>query len=489
MAVYLHNNDYKQTKADHVFIRNTEIKELENLRKNGRLALPDEVLLWETTLLLRVARLIDGEILDNGWVEKYSLLKKIKSSLEKYYEERQNPEIKIDIEILKNYELTGKVAKAGGDISGALGRKVTEKFIHFRDLVYAANTSLKNALAKAKYRKRVIVFLDGLDNRSEGINPAQYTGTLASLGTAVWNLNADFFSNIRDTSYRPKIVLLMRPEVVELVGLSNVSLKMRDNAVELNWLVNDEAKYKDSRLFKLVSHIIAAQQADIPEDPEAAWRHYFNFSYMGRDSFVGLLRKSYHRPRDLLSYIEFMRIAAGPADVFQSDHFSAPDTERKFSEYLLAEIRNGLEYSLRKSERDLIPLFFKSFNGKRKVTYQEYSDIHDKFSLDCQRRGILLEGSIFSNKDRLLQLLFENNILAYIEGTSDRAYVRWFFRERTLGDPVPKVEFDVVYVVHDGLSKALDVGAEKKPILQSTRKPRSKKGRSFRRRVRESPGG
>lgn len=463
MAVYLHNNEYKDTKADHVFIRNTEIRELQTLRRSGRLSLPDMQLLWETTLLLRVARQVDDQVLANGWIQKYALLHGIKATLERYYEERQNPEIKVDIEILKNRDLSGKLAANDSELGVAAGTKEKKNFTHYRDLVYAVNTELKKALEKARFSKRIIVLLDGLDNRHEDTPPKEYADTLSSLGAAVWNLNADFFSSIRDSKYRPKVVLLMRPEVVEMVGLSNAPLKMRDNGVELNWLVNDEARYRESRLFKLIDHVLAMQQSPVLDGQVGtAWDGYFPYKENAIDSFVLMLRRTYHRPRDLLTYISQMQEVARDKDVFELGDFESAEVERKFSEYLLSEIRNGLELTVSKNERDLIPVFFKSFEGSKRVSYAQYSSAHSSFIRDAERRQISVVGTIFEKADVLLQILFENNILAYIEKTEKgRSYVRWFFRERTFGDPKPMVQFDEIYVVHEGLSKALDVGVRK----------------------------
>lgn len=463
MAVYLHNNEYKDTQADHVFIRSTEIRELQTLRRSGRLSLPDMQLLWETTLLLRVARQVDDQVLANGWIQRYALLHGIKATLERYYEERQNPEIKVDIEILKNRDLSGKLAANGSELGVAAGTKEKKNFTHYRDLVYAVNTELKKALEKARFSKRIIVLLDGLDNRHEDTTPKEYADTLSSLGAAVWNLNADFFSSIRDSKYRPKVVLLMRPEVVEMVGLSNAPLKMRDNGVELNWLVNDEARYRESRLFKLIDHVLAMQQSPVlDEQVGAAWDGYFPYKENVIDSFVLMLRRTYHRPRDLLTYISQMREVARDKEAFEIIDFESAEVERKFSEYLLSEIRNGLELTVSKSERDLIPVFFKSFGGSKRVSYAQYSSAHSVFIRDIERRRISVSNTIFENADVLLQVLFENNILAYIEKTErGRSYVRWFFRERTFGDPKPMVQFDEMYVVHEGLSKALDVGVKK----------------------------
>ncbi|ODT96011.1 MAG: hypothetical protein ABS82_06165 [Rhodanobacter sp. SCN 67-45] len=157
-----------------------------------------------------------------------------------------------------------------------------------------------------------------------------------------------------------------------------------------------------------------------------------------------------------------MREVARDKEAFEIIDFESAEVERKFSEYLLSEIRNGLELTVSKSERDLIPVFFKSFGGSKRVSYAQYSSAHSVFIRDIERRRISVSNTIFENADVLLQVLFENNILAYIEKTErGRSYVRWFFRERTFGDPKPMVQFDEMYVVHEGLSKALDVGVKK----------------------------
>ena len=483
MAVYLHNNNYKDTKADHVFIRNTEIRELQSLRKSGRLSLPDMQLLWETTLLLRVARQVDAQVLANGWIERHSLLRGVKSTLERYYEERQNPEIKIDIEVLKNWELAGKLAANGAEAGGRASVKKGEKFAHYRDLVYAVNAELKKAIEKAKFGRRIIILLDGLDNRHEDTAPKEYADTLSSLGAAVWSLNADFFSSIRDTVYRPKIVLLMRPEVVEMIGLSNAPLKMRDNGVTLNWIINDEARYRESKLFNLIDHVLAMQQLQVAVAQIGfSWDHYFPYKESSIESFPLMLRKTYHRPRDLLTYISFMQESVNAGGAFSLRDFGNSEVERKFSEHLLSEIRNGLELTVSRDERDLIPVFFKAFEGSKRVTYAEYVLAHGNFKKDVQRRGVSITGTMFESADVLLQALFENNILAYLEKTErGRSYVRWCFRERTYGDPKPMVQFDEIYLVHEGLSKALDVGVRK---IRSAGAGKRKDGNSPRRRTR-----
>jgi hypothetical protein len=471
MAIYLCNSEYRSTKADHVVVSDTEIQALNNLAKNGRLESSDQSLLWETALLLRIARLVDGSMLSNGWIDRYSLLRHIKTILESYYEGKQNPEIKHDIEILRNYELSANIASNGGILgaSGKLERSTTDRYAIHYDLIQAVNAALKNAIAKAKFCKRMIVFLDGLDHRGINTSPEEYRETLSNLGAVVWGLNNSVFGSIKDTDYRPKIVLLMRPELVDFIRLPNSALKMRENAVELKWTIGDEKNYRNSKIFKMISHILSAQQNEIAIKSNLIWDHYFPYSSQdGNDSFIAMLRRTYHRPRDILEYIKYMRDLTNQKDSFSIGDFDNPQVKRNHSEYLLAEIRNGLEYITSPIERNFIPSFFQHFDGNRKFSFNEYESYYERFVSDCEKRGFITSNTIYENKYNLLQLLYDINIIGYSVETNRGQFYRWHFRERTLGDPCPSVPFDCTYVVHEGLTKALDLGAKRK---RPTKKP------------------
>ena len=471
MAIYLCNSEYKNTKADHVVVTETEIQALNHLAKSGRLTSNDQSLLWETALLLRIARLIDGNILSNGWVDRYSLLRSIKAILDNYHDGKQNPEIKHDIEIMSNRQISASIADKG-EILGASGRfenSKTDSYVVYHDLIQAVNAALKNAITKAKFCKRLIVFLDGLDHKGINTTPKDYRETLSNLGTVVWGLNNSVFGSIKDTEYRPKIVLLMRPELIDFIQLPNSALKMRENAVELKWAVGDEKNYKNSKIFKMISYVLSAQQAEIVIRSNLVWDHYFPYtSQEGNDSFISMLRRTYHRPRDILEYIKYMKDFTAQKDSFSLADFDNPQVRRNHSEYLLAEIRNGLEYTTSSVERNFIPSFFQHFHGNKKFTFTEYESYYQNFAEYCEKRGFVISNTMYENKYNLLQLLFDINIIGYSVQTNRGQFYRWHFRERTLGDPCPSVPFDCTYLVHEGLTKALDLGAQRRRSVKRT---------------------
>ena len=219
----------------------------------------------------------------------------------------------------------------------------------------------------------------------------------------------------------------------------------------------------------MISYVLSAQQAEIGIRSNLVWDHYFPYSNQeGNDSFIAMLRRTYHRPRDILEYIKYMRDFTTQKDAFSLADFDNPQIRRSHSEYLLAEIRNGLEYTTSSVERNFIPSFFQHFHGNKKFTFNEYESYYQSFAEYFEKRGFVISSTIYENKYNLLQLLFDINIIGYSVQTNRGQFYRWHFRERTLGDPCPSIPFDCTYLVHEGLTKALDLGAQRR---RSVKKP------------------
>jgi len=467
-SVFLQNSGITGISCNHTFIRDTELKALVNLKNNNRLALSDYTSLWEAVLLIRIARLISEGDLDNGWIERHLILRSIKTAINKYEQGKANPEILADIEILQDKELSGKIATEGVNIAAVAKKSTKEKFSHYKDLLGSISTAIREALLKCKFKKQLILAIDGLDSRPDNIPVETHSAILSGLGQAAWSLNINTFATIRDTPCRPKIVLLIRPELIQHLGLSNSNLKLSDNAVELNWLVNDEPNYRRSPLMSLINHVLGSQQSDKSYMADCrAWDFYFPFrTKYNTTPFIELLRRSLHRPRDFVQFLKIIQETSESQLQFSENDFYSSEVMRKYSEHLLSEVRNGLEYRLSLNDRNLITLLFAKFKGKREFSYAEFTQIHQSFKQDSKRHGIRIESPALDEIDQTLQLLYESNLIGYTEITDDRPYYRWAFRERTFGNPKPLIEFDGNYQVHDGLKKSLDIGAIKlAPVL------------------------
>ena len=91
----------------------------------------------------------------------------------------------------------------------------------------------KEALSKLKLKNDHILFIDGIDIRPPQILFDEYQECVKGLANAVWSLNNDIFPSIKGSKGRIRIVLLIRPDIFESLGLQNQNTKIQDNSVFL----------------------------------------------------------------------------------------------------------------------------------------------------------------------------------------------------------------------------------------------------------------
>src|SRR5690606_9398224 len=209
----------------------------------------------------------------------------------------------------------------------------------------------KNALESLKLNKNIILFIDGIDIRPSDIDFKKYIECIQGLANAAWQLNTDFFSNIRDSNGRMKVCLLMRPDILDQMGFQNLNAKVRDNGVVLNWQTTYET-FRSSHIFNMISGVIARQQTEECSNSDA-WKHYFPYELQNQrvsekadDPFIGLLRYSFYRPRDIIQYLTLMQewVVHHQDNKSSFTEKSFHRCERDFSDYLLGEVRDYLSF-------------------------------------------------------------------------------------------------------------------------------------------------
>src|SRR5690606_12076156 len=131
-------------------------------------------------------------------------------------------------------------------------------------------------LSSLKLTKNHVLFLDGIDVRPSDLAFNDYMAIVRGLANAVWDLNQDYFSRIKDSPGRIKVVMLVRPDIFDSVEFQNANAKIRDNAVVLNWQTTYD-NYRSSRIFALIDGILAKQQGHPVLPIGSAWDHYFNY--------------------------------------------------------------------------------------------------------------------------------------------------------------------------------------------------------------------
>ena len=261
--------------------------------------------------------------------------------------------------------------------------------------------------------------------------------------------------------------MLLRPDIFNSLGLQNQNSKLRDNSVVLNWLTT-YSEYRRSNLFLMSDKLLAFQQQNQCAEGEA-WDYYFPFEAPNLESvqiqpssFIPFLRFSLYRPRDILAMLailkeSFIEQRRGRNEVFKADDFRDPMFTRKYSDYLLGEVKDHLSFYYPAEDWDKFLKFFQFFHGRWSFTYDDYVSTYREYEQFLSRNGES-KPSFAVTADSLLQFLFDLAALCYIAESEDEHFYGWCFRERTATNIAPKVRTHVRYEIHFGLRKALDLG-------------------------------
>lgn len=221
------------------------------------------------------------------------------------------------------------------------------------NLLFIQN-EFEKAISDIKIRNNHVLFIDGIDIRPGSISYRDYLECVKGLASAVWSLNNDFFPKIRDSKGRFRAVLLLRPDIFNSIGLQNLTNKIRDNGVYLDWRTTYPS-HRTSDIFELTDKLLSAQQGGIFSLGEA-WDYYFPWkSYPtspereNDPSFIGLLRMSYSRPRDMVAIIqilqeEFVQKRKSNTSVFSEKDLDSRDFQNKYSEYLMGGLRTNWHF-------------------------------------------------------------------------------------------------------------------------------------------------
>lgn len=421
-------------------------------------------------MLLLMARDIQPNELDHNPFSKSGRMKALSAAIDEYYQGAFSPEILYALELVENSRVAAELVAKNLKLSGEEGGSSTAKESRFQVNLIYIQQQFERAIQDIKLRDNHVLFIDGIDIRPHGIEYQDYLECIKGLANAMWSLNNDFFPKIRDSKGRMRVVLLLRPDIFNSLGLQNTTNKVRDNSVYLDWRTTYPG-YRTSRLFALTDRLLAAQQ-EIKLAPGAAWDYYFPWRATSTspkrdmdDSFVRVLRLSYSRPRDVVSVLqilqeEFREKARPEAEVFREEDLRGNDFLNKYSEYLLGGIRDQLAFYYNEKDYEMFLKFFTFLDGRPDFTYEEYKNAYTKFTEYVLENHNSIPEFVESS-DTFLQFLYDSNIICHIEDTEDDPLFRWCYRERGPSNISPKVGLDSRYQIHYGLYKALNVGGLK----------------------------
>lgn len=468
-SVYLSNNNYKNTLASIRYIRETEYQKFIALKREKHLGLSDYTSIWKVIIYLLISQQVIEREGGAEFLRRFTKMAAVQQAIDDYYSSAFSPEIIQALQFVQESKLAAELMAKHAKATGEEKEVRTFSESRFQTNLFYIQRSFELALSQARCDHNHILFVDGIDIRPSSIPYPEYLECIKGLANAVWEVNNDFFPTVKGGGGRLRAVLLIRPDIFESLGLQNQNTKSRDNSVFLDWRT-EYANHRTSDLFRVVDHLLSSEQREALSEGQA-WDYYFPWNapnvfeeFSVPSSFLSFLRWSYYRPRDIITMLSILQDMAkengGTVDHFKYESFDDPVFKRRYSDYLLGEIKDHLTFYYGSDEYELFLKFFEILNGKASFSHTEYLQQYKRF-----RDVIGLKDSkvpkFMSTAGVFLQFLYDLNVICYVERPKeDKPYVRWCFRERSYANISPKVKDGVEYQVFYGLYKALNVGKE-----------------------------
>lgn len=470
-SIFLTNNNYKNNASSTRYVRETEYQKFIQLKKDKHLGLSDFSSIWKVIIYLLIAK----QVLEKeGVISKllnYAKFSALNDAIDEYYNSAFSPEIIQALSFVQESKLAAELLSKHATARGEEKQALSFSESRFQINLFYIQKQFEQALSQVRLNQNHILFIDGIDIRPSSIAYEDYLECIKGLANAVWEANNDFFPTIKGGGGRMRVVLLIRPDIFESIGLQNQNTKIRDNAVFLDWRT-DYITHRQSQLFEVVDHMLGSQQTPAPSKGEA-WDNYFPWNsqnvfeeYSSPTSFINFLRWSYYRPRDIVTMLELLQKNA-EADPKKKSislrDFEDPHFQREYSTYLLGEVKDHLSFYYGPDQYEIFLKFFEFLSGRDKFNYDSYLVAYG------QLRDHIMSTSASAPKfmataGDFLQFLFDLNVICYIEyADGHKPFIHWCFKDRSYANISPKVKDGVEYQVFYGLAKALNLGKEFKP--------------------------
>lgn len=382
------------------------------MKKDGKLNYTHYLTLWKAILLTKLLSSIDDNEISffNGGV-----IRKIRKLLEQYNFEKFTMDTFSPVNFMDNvcfsegYDSSATNGFVSGDGKTQYentSRTTEQKYVYEDNWIKFIN-QISNELSALRLKNNHYLFIDGIDTRPTDISHSDYTECIYPLVRAVYDLNSDILSKIKDRNKgRLQIVLLTRLDVFLRSGLSNSGSKISDNGAFLNWGYYNENSIRTSDIYFLVCQLLKTTDSEAKD----LWTEYFDFKIKrGKDSYSSFnyfLRMTACRPRDFVKLLKIAKeqctskgIKNPNSEIIQSDLF-----QRSYSTYFVDSLRTGLGFYYNVDEMRILIDFIRSI----RMTTFSYKVFRKAYECFCDREQL---SDTFRSCFDVLSLLFENNVI------------------------------------------------------------------------------
>lgn len=460
-ATYLTNNNYKELRGLSAFINATDYEKFYLLKKNNRLEISDYISIWKVIILLLISQYITKNESVVASFNK-SKLKSLNKAIANYYNNAFNPEITTIMKIMDESEIVAKLLSKAAETGGKKAHSIEYNETRIQHNLYYIEKQFSEAISSIKLKNDIVLFIDGIDIRPDTIPYPDYIECIRGLSNAMWSLNTSLFANIKGSPKTFRVVLLLRPDIYNSLSLQNATYKLIDNSVYLDWTTTYD-DYESSNLYQIAKKILSYDQEFDPNISDY-FKLYFQWTNENRTPFMDFLRISLSRPRDILIIMIYIREnmlqkGLGALIEFTKEEFNSNSFQNKYSDYFMSSLKDQLSFYYSSNEFELLIKFFDFFENAD-FTYQEFEINYNKL-VDYMLDNAEEIPSFIEDKNSLLQLLYDNNIIVAIERTTnDNVYFHFSYREREIYNITPDIPEgpNITYRFHYGIYKKAKFG-------------------------------
>ncbi len=459
-CAYFCNNTINNTKSKRYLLTVDDYNKILKMKKEGKLNYTHYITLWKAILLTKLLSSIEHNEIALFNSKVYDEIKKILNiyNFSKITMESFSPISFMDNEKF-TYGISGGLNSDKSKIESLSSyensnQATSEKYVYEDNWLYFVNT-IASEIERLRLKNNHYLFIDGLDTRPADIDYKEYKECIYPLVRAVYDLNNDIFSHIKDRNKgRLQIILLTRLDIFLQAGLSNAGSKISDNSAFLNWSVSNQNDYSASAIFELVNNMLRAGNG---QGENKGWDDYFNFEIKRGNrqyvSFNYFLRFTTSKPRDFVKLLKITKeqcernnLENPTAEIIESDLF-----QRSYSTYFVDSVRNALSFYYNEEDIKLLFEFIKSIRS-RSFIYEVYEKKWDSF---IEKKKMEQK---FGSGNKILELLFNFNMVAMQEDAYQGMYYRWKYRETTIANydynlDINQIDNETRFLFHWALEK------------------------------------
>jgi hypothetical protein len=173
-AVWLSNNEYKNTQSTLNYIGETEYQKFVTLKKERNLDLSDYTNIWKVIILLLVSKHVYETEGKENLINKYIKFRAVNNAIDDYYEGAFSPEIRNVIEFVHDTSISAGLLSEYANLEGITKVKKTFSESKYQTNLLYIQRKFEDSLRSLKLSKNHTVFIDGIDLRPSGIDYADY---------------------------------------------------------------------------------------------------------------------------------------------------------------------------------------------------------------------------------------------------------------------------------------------------------------------------